>query len=258
MKCKICGTENTACFSGELLGKYNINYFYCGHCGFLQTEEPYWLEEAYSRPINLTDTGYMVRNLFYSKRLTVLLPLLFDKKAKFLDYAGGYGVFVRLMRDVGFDFYWDDKFTENLFSAGFSWGGDKGDIGAVTSFEAFEHFVRPMDEIKSLLAISDAIIFSTEVLPDSLPQPKDWWYYGLEHGQHISFYSEKTFNHIAEQYGLHYHRLGSLHILTRKNVAKWKLLATRFSSFGLHKIVEKQLHSKTWDDHEEMEKLGRK
>ncbi len=37
----------------------------------------------------------------------------------FLDYAGGYGVFTRLMRDIGFDFYWHDPYTQNLFANGF-------------------------------------------------------------------------------------------------------------------------------------------
>jgi methyltransferase family protein len=253
MKCKICETENKSCFSERLMGNYDIDYFYCNQCGFVQTEDPFWLDEAYSRPINLTDTGYMVRNLFYAKRLTVLLYLLFERHTKFLDYAGGYGVFVRLMRDIGFDFFWVDKFTQNLFSSGFEWDGSPG-IGAITSFEAFEHFVNPMFEIESLLTISDTIIFSTEVLPDPLPKPKEWWYYGLDHGQHISFYSERTFKYIAEKYGLHYHRSGALHILTKKNIARWKLLVSRLTKFGLNRILEKRLQSKTWDDYHEMAK----
>jgi hypothetical protein len=64
-----------------------------------------------------------------------------------------------------------------------------------------------------------------------------------------------TFNYIAEEYGLNYYRVGSLHILTNKNIARWKLLALKFTKFGLHKIVEKQLQSKTWDDYHKMVKL---
>lgn len=71
MICKICNTENETCFSGRILGKYDIKYYHCRNCDFVHTEEPYWLEEAYSRPINLSDTGYVVRNLFYAKRLTI-------------------------------------------------------------------------------------------------------------------------------------------------------------------------------------------
>ncbi|MFT4802821.1 MAG: hypothetical protein ACI9YE_000007 [Psychroserpens sp.] len=257
MKCKICNNENKSCFSGKLLNKYEVDYFYCDNCGFLQTEEPYWLEEAYSRSINLSDTGYMSRNLSYSKRLTVLFFLLFDKKEKFLDYAGGYGVFVRLMRDVGFDFYWDDKFTKNLFAAGFEWD-NKSKIKAITSFESFEHFVNPMEEIKLLINISDTLFFSTILPPVPLPKPKEWWYYGLDHGQHISFYSEETFHYIAHLYGLNYYSYGSLHILTKRHISRWQFLLARFSKFGLHNIVAKKLQSKTWDDYKKIEKLGQK
>lgn len=70
----------------------------------MQVEEPFRLEEAYSSSINLSDTGYLVRNLFLVKRLTVVLYFLFGRNAKFLDYGGGYGVSVRLMLDYGFDF----------------------------------------------------------------------------------------------------------------------------------------------------------
>lgn len=248
MNCKICNTKTKQVFSAKILNKYEIDYFYCEHCGFLQTEEPFWLEEAYGESINVSDTGYMQRNLLLSKKLTILLSLFFDKKAKYLDYAGGYGVFVRLMRDIGFDFYWDDKFTTNLFARGFEYqNGEKYE--AVTTFESFEHFVNPIEEIENLLKFSRNIIFSTETLPNPMPRPEDWWYYGLDHGQHISFYSEKTFKFLAEKYNLNYVNLGGLHLLSDKKISGLKLKILKFSKFGLHKILQKQLKSKTWEDY---------
>ena len=253
MKCKICDTENQPCFSGRILSKYDINYYHCSNCHFLQTEHPYWLEEAYAQPINSSDTGYMVRNLFYANRLTVLLYLLFRKSGKFLDYAGGYGVFVRLMRDIGFDFSWDDKYTKNMFSSGFEWN-QQSRVDSVTLFEVFEHFVEPISEIANLLKISDTIIFSTDLHPDPIPMPKDWWYYGLDHGQHISFYSKKTFGLIAKEFMLNYYNIGSLHILTKKTIPIWRLMVTRLSRFGLHRILAKKLDSYTLADHYVMTK----
>ena len=249
MKCKICSTENSTCFSGKILSKYDIRYYHCGTCDFLQTEEPFWLDEAYSRSINLSDTGYMARNLYHVNRLTILLYFMFGKNGKYLDYAGGYGVFVRMMRDIGFDFYWNDKYTENLFASGFEWD-PSAKIDALTLFEVFEHFVDPIVEIKKLLKISDTIIFSTDLHPNPLPQPKDWWYYGLEHGQHISFYATKTFEHIAEKFNVHYVHLGSLHVLSKNELSPWKLHVSNLSKFGLKTFIEKKLASKTWNDHE--------
>ncbi|SFO74292.1 Methyltransferase domain-containing protein [Algoriphagus ornithinivorans] len=253
MKCKICNTENKSCFSSKILNKYEINYFHCSKCDFLQTEEPYWLEEAYSNPINLSDTGYMVRNLNYSKKLTILLRLLFDKNGMFLDYAGGYGVFVRLMRDRGFNFKWTDKYTQNLFAGGFEWDL-KSNIEAVTLFEVFEHFVDPMCEIRNLLKFTDTIIFSTELHPNPLPQPKNWWYYGLEHGQHVSLYSKVTLSFIANEFGLNYYNIGSLHILTKKRISKIILIISRLNKFGFDNLFTKNIRSKTWSDHEFIKK----
>ncbi|MBA3025316.1 MAG: class I SAM-dependent methyltransferase [Sulfurimonas sp.] len=251
MACKICTQQTKQIFQTKILNKYDINYFHCEHCGFLQTEEPYWLDEAYSESINVSDTGYMQRNLMLSKKLTILLALFFDKNEKFLDYAGGYGVFVRMMRDIGFDFYWDDKYTTNFFARGFE-HQSINKYEAVTTFESFEHFVNPMDEIESLLKISKNIIFSTELLPNPIPKPQDWWYYGLDHGQHISFYSEKTFDFIAKKFNLNYVNLVGLHLLSEKKISNLQLKVLKLSKFGLHKLLQKRLKSKTWDDYLKM------
>jgi hypothetical protein len=253
MICKICKTETEKIFDAKIMNKYKIDYFYCQNCGFLQTEGPYWLTEAYKKPINISDTGYLQRNIFLSKKVTILLFFFFDKNKKFLDYASGYGVFVRLMRDIGFDFYWSDKYTQNIFARAFEYNDSiKNNIEAITCFEAFEHFVNPIEEIEKMLSISKNIIFTTELLPQPIPKPEDWWYYGLEHGQHISFYSQKTFNFIANKYSLNYSNSGSLHILSQKRISNFKLKILKFTKFGLHKFIQKQLKSKTWEDHLKM------
>jgi len=250
MKCKICNQENKSIFSGIILNKYNIKYYHCSHCKFMQTEEPYWLDEAYKESINASDTGYMQRNLNLSKKLTILLSLVFNKNDSFLDYAGGYGVFARLMRDIGFNYYWDDKYTINLFARGFEYS--KEGIDAITTFESFEHFINPLEEIEKMLQISKTVIFSTELLSSNVPETKDWWYYGLDHGQHISFYNENTFQFIANKYGLNYYNLGGLQLLTDRNISSYVKLILKFSKFGLHKVLQKQLKSKTCDDYLEI------
>ncbi|MDQ5767542.1 class I SAM-dependent methyltransferase [Thiothrix subterranea] len=253
MICKICTKKSEKLFQAKIINKHYIDYFHCNHCGFLQTEEPHWLEEAYSESINVSDTGYVQRNLMLSKKLTILLSLFFDKDRKFLDYAGGYGVFVRMMRDIGFDFYWDDKYTKNLFARGFEY--QEGDeCGAVTTFESFEHFVNPMIEIDSLLKISRNIIFSTETLPNPIPKPEDWWYYGLEHGQHISFYAKKTFEFIAKEHNLNYANLGELHLLSDRKISNLQVNSLKLSRYGLHKFLQKKIKSKTWSDYLKMSK----
>jgi len=255
MTCKICSKENKVIFSGEILKKYKVDYFYCDTCKFLQTEEPYWLNEAYKYPINIYDTGYMFRNIYYSKRLTILLSVMFSKNGSFLDYAGGYGVFVRLMRDNGFDFYWDDKYTENKFAKGFENNGKITNYDAITLFEVFEHLDNPTVEIENLLKMTKTLIFSTDILPRSIPNLNQWDYYGQEHGQHISFYSIETFKFIAKKYSLNYYNDASLHILTNLKISNLKIKLTKLAKFGLHKFYLYSRKSKTYSDHLLLKKL---
>lgn len=63
MKCKICSAESSFFAEGKVLNKYTIKYYKCKICDFLQTEEPYWLEESYKDAINRSDVGYVYRNI---------------------------------------------------------------------------------------------------------------------------------------------------------------------------------------------------
>jgi glycosyltransferase involved in cell wall biosynthesis len=224
VKCKICGS-NTNFFSHSIvLSKYKVNYFQCLHCSFVQTEEPYWLGEAYSNIITKSDIGLVFRNHYCSQKASQIIFNIFDHEAKFLDYGGGYGLFVSMMRDLGFDFYWFDKFCNNLFAQDFEI--EKNNYyELVTAFEVFEHFVNPIEEIENILRFSKNILFSTEILPTDNPKPNEWWYYVPEEGQHISIYTFKSLSEIADKYNLNFYSSGtsnngiSLHLLTEKNLA---------------------------------------
>ena len=65
------------------------------------------------------------------------------------------------------------------------------------------------------------MLFSTTTLPDPTPKPGEWWYYGLDHGQHIAFYSRQTFEKIASQFGCSYHTDGKyIHLADEKETLK--------------------------------------
>jgi len=251
MICKICNFDAIPLFKAAVLNKYEVQYFKCSNCGFLFTEEPYWLNEAYSSAINITDTGILERNLRFSKAVSVLIYFLFNKDGKFVDYAGGYGIFTRLMRDIGFDFYWQDLHCDNLLSRGFAYKPElHKHIELLTAFEVFEHLVNPLEEIEKMLGISKNIIFSTVLLPNQMLKPEDWWYYGFEHGQHISFYSLKTLEFLSFKFKLSFYSAKGLHILTNKKINSFlfKLIAT-LSNYGLSFFVRKNMRSRTWDDY---------
>ena len=250
LTCRVCNMQLEAIFSTVLLQIYSVKYFKCSQCGYVQTEEPFWLKEAYDTPINDSDTGMIMRNLWHRNIAATLIYFLFNKKGKFLDYGGGYGVFVRLMRDVGFDFYWQDKHTENLFAQGFEFSeSEELSVDLLTCFEAFEHFVEPRAELENLLSISRNILLSTEFIPESTPPPDEWWYYGTEHGQHIGFFQKKTFEFLAIKYNLYFYTNGqNIHLLTEKKLLsftfKWMTKVSKF----ITPLIQERMETLTWKD----------
>ena len=104
MYCRICNQKTKEIFFSQLLKKYEVKYFLCENCGLLQTEKPYWLDEAYNEAIATADTGLVSRNIGISNRLTLLLLQMLGTSGRYIDIAGGTGLLTRLMRDVGFDY----------------------------------------------------------------------------------------------------------------------------------------------------------
>jgi Methyltransferase domain len=193
----------------------------CPNCGFVQTKQPYWLHDAYSSAISDIDIGVVNRSVTFSRLTRNLILSCFDSNAAFLDLGGGPGVFVRMMRDQGFNFYIYDKYCENMFARGFEAdmsGASRYEL--ITAFEVFEHFVSPLDDIQQMLRCSRNVLFSTLLLPAHNPSPGEWWYYALEHGQHVSIYTYKSLAIIAQRLGLYLHSNGtSLHLLTEKQIS---------------------------------------
>ena len=215
-ECKVCGSSSLFFAKTQILQKYDVNYYQCSNCGFVQTESPYWLDEAYSEAIATSDVGLVYRNNMMADITAKLLFNYFDHDAKFLDYGGGYGLFVRLMRDKGFDFYWKDKFCKNIFAKGFELEeSDKPNLLLITAFELFEHFIMPIEEIDEVVSLASNILFSTELLPDDSPKPDKWWYYATHEGQHISIYTKESLNILAAKYNLKlYTNNKNLHLLS--------------------------------------------
>jgi hypothetical protein len=156
-----------------------------------------------------------------------------------------------MMRDIGFDFYWYDLYAQNLVAKGFEYSDSLKNIELITSLECFEHFVKPRDEIEKLLSISKNILFTTQLLPNPVPNPNNWWYYCLQTGQHISFYSKKTLNFIASTYGLSVYTWGGNHLLTEKKVSNFlfnKIM--KYRKGFLFNYVKRRTKSKTGSDFE--------
>ena len=219
MKSKITGGETTLLFTKTILNKYEVKYYKCKETGFIQTEEPFWLEEAYSSVITKLDIGLASRNINLADRVSKLLIKNFKYTGTFLDYAGGYGLFTRLMRDKGFNFYNTDKYCPNLFAEHFSLADlpSETNIELVTAFEVLEHLPDPVEEIKNILKFSGNLLFTTEIQPDKIADFKDWAYLSLETGQHVSFYTTSSLAYIAQHLGYNFYSDGKfLHLFSKQ------------------------------------------
>lgn len=219
MQSKITGGDTTLLFKTKVLNKYEVSYYQCNETGFIQTEEPYWLEEAYSEAITKLDVGLVHRNLLLSDKVSRILLKDFDHNGKYLDYAGGYGLFTRLMRDKGLDFYNTDKYCQNIFAEYFDLknfaAGAKFEL--TTSFEVFEHLPNPIPGIQEMLAYSDNLLFTTELQPEYLKSVNDWWYFIPETGQHVALYNQASLKYIADKLGYHFYTDGAtLHLFTKR------------------------------------------
>lgn len=241
MTCKICEAESRLVMEGTLLGRHAVQYYGCPHCGFLQTQEPHWLAEAYARPINRSDVGYVGRNVHLAEVTSTLLDTVFPRASRGVDFGGGYGLFVRMLRDLGHDFYLLDKFCPNLFVPDFEADpASERRYDLLTAFELFEHLDQPIVELERMLELSDSVLFSTELIREPYPALDQWDYYGLEHGQHVAFYSIRTLHYLAERFRLHLrsNRGQTLHLLSRQPVAGW---AWQAAQRGKLRFLLKQL-----------------
>ncbi|MGD1699641.1 methyltransferase domain-containing protein [Dapis sp. BLCC M229] len=79
--------------------------------------------------------------------MTLIIDQLFNPEGKFLDFGGGYGLFTRLMRDIKYKFYWQDKYCKNLFAQNLK-AIPEQKYELVTAFEVLEYLVNPITEIK--------------------------------------------------------------------------------------------------------------
>lgn len=199
--CRLCGAGARFLFAQAVLARHEARYHQCPDCGLVQTQPPAWLDEAYGEAISAVDTGAVARNLHARRVLTVFLRLAGAGRAPCLDWAGGHGLLTRMMRDEGFEFFWDDRYAKNLFAIGFEWRADRGAPFAVTAFEVLEHLVAPLDTLRSIAALGPRfVITSTQLYAGVAPDP-DWRYLAPETGQHVAFYRRETIARLGREIG---------------------------------------------------------
>jgi len=227
---RITGGSTEELFTATVLTNHRVKYYRCNETGFIQTEQPYWLDEAYSDAITALDIGLLSRNIQKVEVAQRVLRVIAEPTSRFLDFGGGYGIFVRLMRDRGYPFELFDTHCQPLFAKHHRLANldfDCDHFGCVTAWEVFEHLVDPSRTIAELLQISDRLLFSTVLVPEPCPaSAKDWWYFTPETGQHISFFTLQSLQWIADQLGIRLYSDGVANHLFSKEELSVNPLAT--------------------------------
>jgi hypothetical protein len=234
MNCPICTHPTSPFASATVLGRHTADYRKCGTCGFTFIASPTWLDEAYQSAINRTDLGQVIRLEQNSRVTKTLLELALNPAGRFLDYGAGYGLLVRRMRDSGYDYWGHDAYCESLFAQDFQialTSGEKFDL--ITCFEVFEHLTDPIQVFERIFAHSDALLLTTVLMPSTQPKPGEWWYYGLDHGQHVAFFTETALASVARRFSKHLvSGGGEYHFFSSRPIQAWKFRCAASKRFS--------------------------
>jgi len=87
------------------------------------------------------------------------------------------------------------------------------------------------------------LLYLRDVADYLFSQIDDWWYYGLDHGQHVSFYGLETLRYLAGQFGLNFTSDGSgLHMFSTKpvNSRLFRFVANKFSASVISSTLKRR------------------
>ena len=254
--CRVCQQDADFFFIKPILGRYQVRYFKCPGCGFVQTETPFWLEEAYTNLSFRRDVGMVDRSI-NAANTTVSLAFHLDISSDepCLDWGAGTGLMVRRCRDFGMDFRYFDPYASNVFAVGFEEAvpSAKAGYALVTAFEVAEHFADPVRNFGQLLELEPRYLLFATLLYSG--QEPDWWYF-IDDGQHVAFYTRRSLERIGEQFG---YRLISnncdLHMFSRQHLPDRLLNRVRRTAPRLAARYRRQYGSRIEPDFARMNRL---
>lgn len=236
--------------------KIETNLCHCKTCDYLFLSNPNWLDIAYELEF-FGDSGYVLRNLnIFKKSITLFRCWKIISNNQVLpdgcDMGAGLGIYARLMRDNGYNFFGSDEFCSMPLIRPFV----ETNSGTLikTAFEVVEHLPSLTKFLKEQVKEVDLFLFSTELRDEGVIPKSDWWYYVFPTGQHIGFHSKKSLSFAFEIAGYDSKLLisygSSFHALT--NTKKWNI-AFRIAKViwmlnSLIEIISKKIVSKIFKE----------
>ena len=214
-RCRLCGGSLAERFTLTVLDQYDVKYFVCAACGSLQTERPYWLDEAYGRgTLADLDTGAVMRGLDKQATVISVMKVLgLPRWSKVLDFGGGTGLLCRLLRDAGVDAWMLEPRGAHELSPGYAIEMLDQPFDLICSFEVVEHLTDPREVLDLIVAHGENVLIGTEPY---VGQDATWWYLTPTTGQHVFFYAPAAFEWLARKHAVEHVDLGSHHLLTHR------------------------------------------
>jgi SAM-dependent methyltransferase len=200
---KMCSETNPYYFG---FSGIPVGYYRCEKCGFMFTDFcDGWSGEdfasfIYNDDYIKVDPEYVdVRPTQQAEVAATFLQN--SREARILDYGSGTGTFGVRLGERGFS----DVVNYDPFSTP---ERPNGEFDIITCFEVLEHSVDPagtLADIKSLLAPSGTVLFSTATQPLNINQVRaQWWYVGPRNG-HISIFTIDALALLGQRVGLNLH-----------------------------------------------------
>ena len=231
--CRLCEGRAKLSFETTFLKHVPVALYRCENCESLQTNDPEWLAEAYADTRPVRDI-WMVSRTERMKTLVVsVLRILRARNARLVDWGGGNGLLVRMLRDVGVDAYRSDLYVPNYYAVGFD-VENKMKAAVMTAFEVFEHSDNPRKLMREMSEHDpDFILLSTKLYKD---QGKDWGYLHPDSGKHVFFFSAKGLRQLGSQFGYQCVITGAYTLMHKRPIGKIRkaLLKELLRRFAVH------------------------
>ena len=201
MRCKICSKSAVFKFNLPSLKRSGgpleaegteVPYYECQSCHFLFANYEADYDSAYWAGLDPVHDGRVLETL------RLYLWAGGRHGASVLDYGCGKGYSVKKLRELGVTAYGTDIGDPHGVGLYPLAQAPKADI--VTACEVVEHFTDPLESFKHVRSLCrESFAFQTAFY-DPRVCGRDWWYLGPANG-HVSLYSERSFEVLAEAVG---------------------------------------------------------
>ena len=192
--CRLCGSDSK---KDLLTSRDGRRHFLCEECFLINTEKRYFLsgdEEKKRYLLHENDPEDQRYRDFLMQAISPALSFI-EKRTTGLDYGCGPGPAISvILKEKGYNCLdYDPYFFKSI---------PLGKFEFIFATEVIEHFFSPADDVlkmKELLSPGGVMVLMTQRWKEKSSFGS--WHYAAD-DSHVSFYHSKTFDFIADKFGL--------------------------------------------------------